>query len=222
MDRNTILRKIRACLRLAGSSNTNEAAAALRQAKALMHKYGISEDEADPEGICEVVGKTRQRGGEIHYRTYLLAATCARLFGCYLYAHQVRGAATTVRFVGVQPNPELAEYAFAVLNRQLERDIAQHIKRVRKAANRRVRAAAFGESWVFGLRMLLGDQLTDLPPDEEQRYQAFAMRDHNIQTKDARVSRGSSKDRMAGFIAGRSATLNKGIKGSGQRMLEGY
>jgi len=42
MNRDAILRKVKACPRLAASSNPNEAAAALRQAQAMMRAHGIS------------------------------------------------------------------------------------------------------------------------------------------------------------------------------------
>jgi hypothetical protein len=46
MNRDDLLRKIRACLRLSKSANEHEAAAALRQAQALMREHGISPREA--------------------------------------------------------------------------------------------------------------------------------------------------------------------------------
>lgn len=222
MDRATALRKIRACLRLAGSPNPNEAAAALRQAKALMEQYGISADEADPSGTCEAVGKTRQRGSDIHYRTWMVARTCADLFGCYVYANLHRRHSTTLRFVGIRPNPELAEYAFTVLHRQLERAVTKHVARVRKASNRQLRGATFGEAWATGLRDKLLGQLASLPAADRERFEAFAQRQAGqaIETTDAEAAKGSHRDFGAGYMAGRSATLNHGVTGSAARLLE--
>lgn len=222
MNRETILRKIRACLRLAASPNANEAAAALRQARALMAQYAVSADEADPDGICGQTAKTRQRGGDIHFRTWMLAVTCANLFGCYVYGVQRRRESTTVRFVGVRPNPELAEYAFAVLYRQLEQAVSKHLVRVRKASNRRIRADAFGESWVHGLRAALGDQLAALPMDDHARFHAWSQVEAGcaIETTEAEQSRPTARDYTAGYLAGRNAKLNRGVGGRAQRLLE--
>ena len=51
MNRDQALRKVMACLRMAGSSNPTEAATALRQARALMEKYGLNEADA-AAAIC--------------------------------------------------------------------------------------------------------------------------------------------------------------------------
>lgn len=224
MDNATALRKIRACLRLAGSSNANEAAAALRQAKSLMAQYGISADEADPGAICESVAKTRHRGGDIHHRTWLLGAICGDLFHCFVYIHRRVGDSTTLRFVGVRPNPELAEYAFTVLRRQLERDVAQHIKRVRKASNRRQRAAAYGEAWVSGLFAKLGGKLTGLPDTDRESYKAFAQRQDGlkIEAQERQAAKSNDRDFDAGYRAGSSAVLNHGVQGGMKPLLEAH
>lgn len=60
MNREHILRKIKACLRLAASSNPNEAASALRQAQAMMRAHGITHAEALNVDMAEV--DTRYRG----------------------------------------------------------------------------------------------------------------------------------------------------------------
>lgn len=66
MSREELLRKIRACLRLSTSANEHEAAAALRQARALMEKHGVSHAEALAGEVSEREAKTARRGEELH------------------------------------------------------------------------------------------------------------------------------------------------------------
>lgn len=64
MDRNKALDKIKKCLRLATSANPNEAAAAMRQAQALMRKHGIGQDDVSMADVMEctaVAGSKRPR-----------------------------------------------------------------------------------------------------------------------------------------------------------------
>lgn len=62
--RNKALDKIRKCMALSRSSNEHEAAAALRQAQALMRKYGLEEDDvAQVEYLsCLVVARDYEYG----------------------------------------------------------------------------------------------------------------------------------------------------------------
>ena len=45
MNKEDVIKKIKKCLRLSASSNEHEAETALRQARALMEKYGIDDAE---------------------------------------------------------------------------------------------------------------------------------------------------------------------------------
>lgn len=212
MDRETALRKLRACLRLAASSNQHEAAAALRQAKALMNQYGLNADEADPDGITQCDGKTRSRGGDIPSRTWLLACVCARLFGCYVFIYQ-RHLNTVVRFVGRGSAPELAEFAYVVLRRQMDAATTKHIARCRKRKSRTERAEAFGTAWVDGLYMQL--DLSELPALEKEAFQRFAeCAAGPLETTAMREVKSKHQDRLAGFLAGRQAKLHRGVNGS--------
>jgi len=64
MTRDQALRKVLACLRLAGSSNPHEAAAALRQARKLMDQHGLSAEDAAASEIREAESPTRCRGAK--------------------------------------------------------------------------------------------------------------------------------------------------------------
>jgi hypothetical protein len=85
MDREAALRKLRACLRLASSSNPNEAATALRQAQAMMAAYGLSVDDVDKDEIREHAARTRSRGGYLPAHVWELACLVAKLFRGFVY-----------------------------------------------------------------------------------------------------------------------------------------
>ena len=51
MDRKKALEKIKKCLRLATSANPHEAAAAMRQAQALMKEHGVGQADVDMSGV---------------------------------------------------------------------------------------------------------------------------------------------------------------------------
>jgi len=77
VNRAAALRKILACLRLAKSSNPNEAASALRQARAMMEKYGLTEDDALASEIRDCEAATGFRGGLIPQSLVALAVIVA-------------------------------------------------------------------------------------------------------------------------------------------------
>jgi hypothetical protein len=73
MGREKALRKIYGCLRMAGSSNPTEAATALRQARALIDKYGLTEADATASEIEAAEAPTGYRGGRVPQSPLALA-----------------------------------------------------------------------------------------------------------------------------------------------------
>lgn len=146
MDRESALKRIRKCLALAESNEPHEAAAALRQARALMDKFEITEREAElsdiAESSCLSSGKTMVPVWEAS-----LAKAVGETFGCRVlhssgrprkrsyvrpflssqsdYYRTTYGNGS-LHFVGVQPSAEIARYAFEALRRQLRRARASY------------------------------------------------------------------------------------------------
>lgn len=109
MNRQNILRKVKACLRLAASSNPNEAAAALRQAQAMMRAHGISHAEAMDVDEAEV--GTRCRGAMPPVSICSLAQLVADGFGSRFIVcngADPRVASTVIRFYGCDGNAEVS------------------------------------------------------------------------------------------------------------------
>lgn len=224
MDRQNILRKVKACLCLAASSNPNEAAAALRQAQAMMRAHGISHAEAMDVEEAEV--NTRARGAEPASSVVTLAALSADGFGASMIVCRKKSwstGSTVIRFYGCDGSAEIAAFAFTVLRRQMDADRLKHIARVRKRGNREARGEVFALAWVSAVAHLFPDaELADakrLAIDDVMR-----LRYPNAGTSSGRdlTTRGKTRDddAWAGHEAGKAAKLHRGVSGASQRALE--
>ncbi|WP_313036606.1 DUF2786 domain-containing protein [Stenotrophomonas acidaminiphila] len=232
MTRDQAIRKIQACLRLAGSSNPTEAATALRQARALMDKYGLTEADAAASDIKADEAPTGYRGGMIPQSLIALANLVADGYRCKVVIMQrsrlvPRGlwfrpaSETVITFYGAGADATVAAYAFAVLRRQLRRDKAAHTKRIRKKANRERRGEVFAQGFVSALGHLF--PCAELPEGREAALDAAILHVHGeLETtagKEIKKGRANESDHWAGWRAGRGAQLNQGLA-EGHRKLE--
>ncbi len=113
-----IITKICKCLRLSESANPNEAAAALRQAIAMMRKYGISQDQVLKPDIQESCATTKKK--HIPYWLIALANLVAEGFLCKVFIARQQAIPEFV-FIGHAVSPQIASYTFTVLSRVLIR-----------------------------------------------------------------------------------------------------
>jgi hypothetical protein len=229
MDRATALRRVRTCLRMAASSNPTEAATALRQAHALMEKFGIGHAEA--MNVEEAEAPTRARGADVTLSIALLATICANGFGATSVRVQV-GHRTVIRFYGIDGVAHIAAYAFVVLRRQLDADRLRHVARCRKQAVRKERGENFAQAWVVAIKQLfpaadIGEAQQALINDTIRlRYPGIDQNnDEDSQHKDTESkklvvkkvrTRMTESDWLAGYRKGLDAKLSTGIKGSAQ------
>lgn len=215
MNREQLLRKIRACLRLAGSASAHEAAAALRQAQKLMDAYGISRHEVGDVSEAEV--RSGRSGQKLAKSVAALALMVAKAFRCRtVFGVVARGnGAVTVTFFGEDASPQIAAYSFDVLRRQMDAERRKHLQRVRVPANRAARGEAFAQGWVNSVRDLL-----PTPPDghasetaldayEQQRWPTTKTLDLGASPSSGAYSEG---DAVAGWLAGKRATLSHGLR----------
>lgn len=225
MNRQHILRKVKACLRLAASSNPHEAAAALRQAQAMMRAHGITHTEAMDVDEAEV--NTRARGAELARSVMWLASLAADGFGARLIVVCEKGwnsGSTVIRFYGCDGAAEVAAFAFTVLRRHMDADRLKHITRVRKRGNREARGEVFALAWVNAVAHLFPDaEVVDakrLAIDDVMRA-----RYPDAGTSSGRdlTTRGKTRDDdvWAGHMAGKNARLHRGMKGSAPKALGG-
>ena len=227
MDRETAIRKVLRCLRLASSANPHEAATALRQARAMMDEFGLTEADAYASEVHEADAATRCRGAKPTTSLMFLIAVVADGFRCEVVIDRERGwpgeGKTTVRFYGAGSDAEVAAYAFTVLRRQLEADKSRQTRRIRKRANKEARGEEFAIGWVSAVRRLFPKvELTS----EQQAALDAAIHARNGELREetgreiGKRGRAGWNDRDAGHAAGSNARVNPGLKESSQPKLE--
>mgnify|MGYP003615346137 FL=1 len=230
MNKKTVIEKIKKCLALSKSANQHEAAAALRQAMAFMEKYKIDADDPELLGIAEasILGSGSQKPTVFEA---VLANSIAQMMGCkVILSGDIKitkdlsfKKVAAWKFIGFDPAPEIASYAFEVLYRQLKKArsvfISENLKRVQIKANKVKRADLFCEGWVIEATKLV----SDLNPDKEkmEQIQAYVQQKHNVRNSkptDRNKKTNTNTDRAqndlhAGRQAGKSAKLNNAMNG---------
>ena len=230
MNKKTVIEKIKKCLALSKSANQHEAAAALRQAMAFMDKYKIDADDPELLGIAEasILGSGSQKPTVFEA---VLANAIAQMMGCkVILSGDIKitkdlsfKKVAAWKFIGFDPAPEIASYAFDVLLRQLKKArsvfISENLKRVQIKANKVKRADLFCEGWVIEATKLV----SDLNPDKEkmEQIQAYVQQKHNVRNSkptDRNKKTNTNTDRAqndlhAGRQAGKSAKLNNAMNG---------
>ncbi len=215
MDHSKALDKIKKCLRLAASSNPHEAAAAMRQARALMEKYRI--EEADV-----LMGEVQEHGARSGSRLNPPQWE-ARLAGCVAYAYACKVIFVCGpgewRFIGEMA--EVAGYAMTLLLRQVRqarRDyIADKLKRC-KTATKTKRADVFCDAWVFAVRRQVQEFAGAEQPSEA--VEAYMHKHHpdlsslDARDRNAKASSTAARDAMHGLEAAADVRLNHGVGGS--------
>lgn len=180
MERENVIRKVAACLRLAASPGATEAEAAraLKQAQAMMEKHGLTEQGITAAQATESRSRTVQNTPpiwSIHLRQIV-----ARAFGVTVILN--RSWSTHYAFIGIAPAPEVAEYAWAVLDRQLVKARTQHIAALPKRLKRKTktrRGDLFARAWVAAVsanvRAFAGaDQSRAIAAYQAEHYPALA------------------------------------------------
>lgn len=222
-NRERIIDKIRKCLALASSSNEHEAAAALRQARKLMDMNAIDDQDILAAQACEAKTRSTVTKCPPAWESSL-ASLIGDAFGCrtiFTSAYWSRRA--TWAFIGCGAAPEIAQYAFSVLLRQVKAARLEHIRsRLQrcKLETKKRRADLFCEGWIRGIRCQVGEfsgsehhesavaayiatrypELGALQPRD--RNEGRKLRDHEVD------------DFMNGSAAGRSVRLRHGVSGS--------
>ena len=220
MVRRRIVEKVRKCLALARSDAPNEAATALRQARALMAEHGIEERLVDVEGVRTANGR-----GETAARwRVMLGEMVCDAFGLRMIQVPRRGR-SEVEFIGKVPRPEIGAYAFDVLRRQLESDRRKFLQGLRcRRATKTRRDDLFAEGWISAVRGKVENLVAD--GDEERIVEEWIGREHPLledmeyRARGGRPGPGDVSAFSGGRSAGRRARLTAGVDGRGTRSLE--
>jgi hypothetical protein len=225
-DKDKILDKIRKCMALSASSNEHEAAAALRQARALMEKHGIS----DTDVLASAAGEMRAKAGAASRPAEWearLAAETAAVFGCQsLFAVGAAWADHRGQwvFIGTGARYEVAKYCFEVLLRQVKRARAEHIKTVLRRCRpttKTRRADLFCHGWVASA--VSKAEALALPEDEQKALDAYLAKTYPS-LRDIKTTSRNEKKRMSetdwldfarGHRSGADAQLHRGVGANG-------
>lgn len=215
------LDKIKKCLKLAGSSNPNEAATALRQAQALMEKYNVNYADVLAADASASISPSTVKKKPLEWECYL-ARIASEAFSCKLvFSSSPFAKKADWKFIGVGSMPELAAYAFSVLLRQVKRDRTEYIKtKLGRCglANKTKRADVFCNAWVYQA----GEKIVAIAPSKEasQAITAYMEKHYGkAGTLNPRESKTANSqvnymDAHAGLAAGRNANLNRGVDSS--------
>ncbi|CAH8242723.1 conserved hypothetical protein [Vibrio aestuarianus] len=222
------IEKIKKLLRLAKSTNQHEAAAAMSRAQALMQQYGLSGESPELSDVCTGHIQSKFKAKKPANYFACLSAMVAEVFGCRVHVswNWVKGG-YLVTFTGHNERPDLAAYAYEVLERQLIKARKEFIstlsKRI-KTSTKTSRADIFCEGWACSVRTKV--KAFALSDEESQQIDTYMKQAHpDLKTSDARQAsiknaRGGADDALlAGYLAGKAAELNHGVSGQEQGKL---
>lgn len=225
MDKSKAISKIRKCLALAKSSNPGEAAAAMRQAQALMRQFEVSDAEIELAAVREE--RIRATSARPQVWEVYLAELVAKSLGCQVLNETERVWPSLRRecrfvFVGVEAHAEMAGYAFHVLQRQARQHRADYIAthtRGRKQAAKSAAGDAFAAAWVQQVSRLLTAYAG--PEAAAAKAQAYVQQKYPALPEAKPGKRGlegagkaGGHHFLAGALAGRKAQLARGVDGA--------
>jgi hypothetical protein len=230
MDRDSAIRKVKACLKLSQSANENEAAAALRQAQKLMKQYGLAENSAEVQGVTstEATAGSWRSAKRMPEYAVALAGMVAQVFQCEMLINcqpTTRGyTADYVRFlfVGIDAASQLAGYAYEVLRRQLagaRRDYLKGLSSYRGARLKANSGNTFAMGWVDGARDKLQAFATEEDLPEAVKARANEMTEGDTEISSAPCNKGCADDYFVGVDKGQKANIHRPMNGAQQPQL---
>lgn len=235
-DRSAVMRRLRKILALTKSGEPGEAAAALHQAKKLMHSHGLTERDIADSAIGEA--SIKLSGAEISvWEGALVNVITASLSVGVLIRGQTRvpGAGrrdnAEVIFVGEGPNAAIAQYAFAHLRKQLKASLDARIQGFLKDAGKTSRKVSiparlrqeYARGWCAAVRSKVAALGASKPSEAVEDY--CRRKQSGDSPAVVKSARGPGKEVASAFLAagltdGREAQIHKAVHGaSGQLAL---
>lgn len=220
-----ILKKVMKCLELSKSDNEHEAAAALRQAQALMKKHNLSLGDVEASKL-----EVHQVGGDYRrppkWKT-MLHYSVAEAFQCSCFH---RGGNPV--FVGLSPAPKVAAYAVEVLERQLLQNKKQYMTNLKskhtldRSTSVKV-GKGFAEGWVIGCAEKVEEFATPLTEREEASHKSRIVSHFGVTIKPWGKRKSALDDAAgrfgswAGYEHGQQAQIHAGMSTDGGPELLG-
>jgi len=199
--------------------NPHETAVALRQAQALMGKYGAEPESVVLNGIktetcLNIPGNALAVPGWLNalVSVVCMAAGCRSYYGWY--QHSDKKKRRSVTFYGFGERPEVAGYLFTVTCRQLKRDADCYLHTacahpLLKLSTVRRRMDQYRLSWVAGVWSAL--ESFDPPASEKALLDCWlSQRQRNLSPATVRQAEGGrnvTEVRQTAWIAGSQAEI---------------
>ncbi len=221
MDRNKALDKIKKCLRLAASANPHEAAAAMRQAQALMKEHGIGQADVDMSDVEESAAVAGSKQTPAKWEAQL-ANTVSKAYAC-----KVLFAAGIGRWNFVGEIAEVASYTMTVLLRQVRqarRDFTLTKLKRCKHSTKVKRGDIFCEAWVSAVYdQVMTFANAKLSPAVElylaHHYPDLVKQVPRDRNATARTGVRAITDAMHGVLAASDVRLNHGMTSTSSQPL---
>jgi hypothetical protein len=164
-DNQEIIRKIKRCMDLSNSANEHESALALKQMKALMNKYNLTEKHALASDVNQAIFQLTIKE-RVPQWIYDLHSVIGQALDCESIVTRGGGKNARLCFVGVDASPEIANYAFEVMFRKIKADRANFIKDKVQGLSRgnKVKLAdAYCKGWIINVY----SKVENLNPNKE-------------------------------------------------------
>lgn len=175
MEREEIVRKVAALLRLAERGGTaGEAGAAAAKAQELMDAYGVSRAVAEDAGAAapaeDFVDFSQRAGGSVdgpamHTWSASLLRGIARLHGCHAWRRSASPRTYTLEIAGMPSDVERVRYTYGALKRAVEGLVERHGRGMGYAWRRE-----FGEGAAAEIVTMLQSQRQASIDAERARY----------------------------------------------------
>lgn len=171
-----VIRKIKHCLALSSSANEHEAAAALRQAQAMMRKYRLTETDVQ----LSDVGKSESEIVQAKRPAWdgLLASVVAQAFHCKaleksFWCKTALKKRVQAAFVGVSPAQDIALYAYEALRLQVSTARQDYINRIKagKLPHGRFTPETRGNHFAMAWVSVISEKLEALVPSVDQEQE---------------------------------------------------
>ena len=219
-NRQKIIDKILKCMALSKSANEHEAALAMARAQELMQKHDVSRADVELAEISSQRVNACRCLNPPNYIMFLVdlvegAFRCRAIFEPGMDSNWRYH--NDVLFVGSGPNPQIASYAFAVLQKQLRQGRQQFLaglsKRM-KRSNKVMMADNWAEGWMFGVSkkvhrlVISGDERALIDRWVEENCGALEKAESRSSRKKGRRS---IEALLKGVSDGNKATLHKAV-----------
>lgn len=220
MDRAKALDRIRKCMALSKSPNEHEAAAALRQAQALMAKFNVEADEVDlVEYVSDFVDvKDYAWGKKKPAIVQYVAEVMMHAFGVQAAWEMSPDVKHRVRYFGKKANVMLATHSHEVVYRAVNAAWKKHLDARPELTGWRGARASFVRGWCIAV----GVKVAAMNPDkeEEERIRRAKDKHYGRELDEGKVGTKGEFNAIAaeGHDAGQDFSINKPIHADNRRL----